>query len=181
MGQQSESFMNTNIGHNGLSISRRNFLRSGALTAAAVPAVSSLGLARASADTPARHANQHAFETSPDFLESAKGAAQWIESAQMEDSRGVYWLPEPDHPERATTVSAANTIYSGSARDDSLFHSTSKRHRRDAIPRHRFFGSRLPRRNLEGTSRQTRRGLTLRPWLESVLLRWPFRRRLCSE
>jgi lantibiotic modifying enzyme len=98
-------------GHNGLSITRRKFLRSGALTAAVVPAVSSFGLAAASADTPA----QHAFEPNPDFLESVKSTAQWIESAQKQDARGVYWLPEPDHPERPTTVSAANAIYSGSA------------------------------------------------------------------
>jgi len=102
-------------GHNGLSITRRKFLRSGALTAAVVPAVSSWGLAAASADTPARLADHHAFEPNPDFLESAKGAAQWIESAKKEDTRGVYWLPEPDHPEKTTTVSAANAIYSGSA------------------------------------------------------------------
>jgi lantibiotic modifying enzyme len=112
--------MNTHIGHNGLSISRRKFLRSGALTAAAVPAISSLGLAStrpagANADTPAQHVNQHAFEPNPDFLESAKSAAQWIQSAQKQDARGVYWLPEPDHPEKATTISAANAIYSGSA------------------------------------------------------------------
>ena len=107
--------MNTHVGHDGLSISRRNFLRSGALTVAAVPAISSLGLTSASADTPAQHTSQHAFEPNPDFLESAKGAAQWISSAQKQDARGVYWLPEPDHPEKATTVSAPNAIYSGSA------------------------------------------------------------------
>jgi lantibiotic modifying enzyme len=107
--------MNTHIGHNGLSISRRKFLRSGALIAAAVPAVSSLSLASTSADTPVQQVNQPAFELNPDFLESEKGAAQWIESAQKQDARGVYWLPEPDHPEKATTVSAANAIYSGSA------------------------------------------------------------------
>jgi hypothetical protein len=102
-------------GHNGLSITRRKFLRSGALTATVVPAFSSLGLAVASADTPAQHVDQHAFQPNPDFLESAKSTAQWIESAQKQDARGVYWLPEPDHPEKATTVSAANAIYSGSA------------------------------------------------------------------
>jgi hypothetical protein len=90
-------------------------LRSGALTAAVVPSVSSWGLSAASADTPAQHVGQHAFEPNPGFLESAKGTAQWIESAQKQDARGAYWLPEPDHPEKATTVSAANAIYSGSA------------------------------------------------------------------
>ena len=65
-------------GHNGLSITRRKFLRSGALTATVVPAFSSLGLAVASADTPAQHVDQHAFQPNPDFLESAKSTAQWI-------------------------------------------------------------------------------------------------------
>jgi len=72
-------------------------------------------MAVTSADTAAQHVGQQAFEPNPDFLESAKGAAQWIESAQKQDARGVYWFPEPDHPEKATTVSAANAIYSGSA------------------------------------------------------------------
>ena len=102
-------------GHNGLSITRRMFLRSGALTAAAVPTVSTLGLAARSSDTPSQRANQHAFEQNPNFLASAQGAALWIESAQKQDARGVYWLPEPDNPEKAVTVSAANAIYSGSA------------------------------------------------------------------
>jgi lantibiotic modifying enzyme len=111
----SEILMRSFNGHNGLSITRRMFLRSGALTAAAVPTVSSLGLAARSSDTPSQRANQHAFEQNPNFLASAQGAALWIESAQKQDARGVYWLPEPDNPEKAVTVSAANAIYSGSA------------------------------------------------------------------
>jgi len=107
--------MTTFNGHNGLSITRRKFLCSSVLTAAAVPAVSSLSLASTNADTPAPHVDQNLFEKNPNFLESAQGAAQWIESAQKQDARGVYWLPEPDHPEKAATVSAANAIYSGSA------------------------------------------------------------------
>jgi lantibiotic modifying enzyme len=107
--------MHIHDGHNGLSISRRSFLRTGTLTAAAVPAFSAWPLAASNVDTATERAAQHAFEQGPDFLESAKGAAQWIESAQRQGQRGVYWLPEPDHPEKATTVSAANAIYSGSA------------------------------------------------------------------
>jgi hypothetical protein len=86
-------------GHNGLSITRRKFLRSGALTAAVVPAASSWGLAAASANTPAQHVGQHAFEPNPSFLESAKGTAQWIESAQKQDARGAYWLQSNAHTE----------------------------------------------------------------------------------
>jgi lantibiotic modifying enzyme len=90
-------------------------LRTGALTAAAAPAFSSWSLANAAGDTRDEVSAQHAFEQNPDLLHSAKGAALWIESAQKQDERGVYWLPEPDHPEKATTISAANAIYSGSA------------------------------------------------------------------
>jgi lantibiotic modifying enzyme len=102
-------------GHIGLSITRRKFLRSGALTAAAVPALSSSVLATTSTDASRQHASQGAFETKPNFLESAQSAALWIESAQRQDARGVFWLPDPDRPEKTTTVSAANAIYSGSA------------------------------------------------------------------
>jgi len=97
------------------AISRRNFLRAGALAAAAVPASSSAGVAESSADVSTKHAADQVFGPNPDLLKSAKGAAQWIESAQKQAEHGVYWLPEPDHPEKATTVSAANAIYSGSA------------------------------------------------------------------
>jgi lantibiotic modifying enzyme len=97
------------------TISRRNFLRSGALAAAAVPAISATGVAEPTADASTKPASQHAFEPTPDFLKSAEGAAQWIETARKQDERGAYWLPEPDHPEKTTTVSAVNAVYSGSA------------------------------------------------------------------
>lgn len=98
-----------------LSITRRNFLRTGTLTAAAIPAISSWSLAGTVAGASDGHSTEHAFQQNSDFLQSAKGAAQWIESAQVQDERGVHWLPDPQHPEIVTTVSAANAIYSGSA------------------------------------------------------------------
>jgi lantibiotic modifying enzyme len=107
-------FHEAHKGHNGPSISRRSFLRTGTVAAAAVPAFSSWSLAAPTANSPANTADHPAFLSNPDFLQSAKGAAQWIEGAQRKSGEGVYWLPEPDHPEKEITVSAANTIYSGS-------------------------------------------------------------------
>src|ERR1700728_4264021 len=97
--------------HNAFRISRRSFLGSGVLTAAAVPAWTVGNPRSAVADSAA----DGSFGPNGDFLHSAVGAAQWIESAQREDERGTYWLPEPDHPEKRSTISAPSTIYSGSA------------------------------------------------------------------
>jgi lantibiotic modifying enzyme len=97
--------------HTALSVTRRSFLRSGALTAAIVPALSAWELSAAAADTP----TATSFAPNPDLLRSAKSTAAWIQSAQKQDDRGVWWLPEPDHPEKLTTVSADNAVYSGSA------------------------------------------------------------------
>src|SRR3984957_13077898 len=96
--------------HEGLNISRRRFLSSGVLIAT-VPALSVAGpLPAAAAAAPG-----NTFEPNGNLLQSAIGAAQWIQSAQREDTRGTYWLPEPDHAEKLSTISAPNTIYSGSA------------------------------------------------------------------
>jgi lantibiotic modifying enzyme len=97
--------------HEGLNVSRRRFLGSGALTAAAVPTFTVWNPLSASADAAAGTT----FAPDGDFLRAAGGAAQWVQSAQREDERGIYWLPEPDHPEKLITISAPNTIYSGSA------------------------------------------------------------------
>ena len=51
----------------------------------------------------------------PSYLEGAEAAARWIRSAARETEHGLVWLPEPDHPERLTTVTAPATLYSGSA------------------------------------------------------------------
>jgi lantibiotic modifying enzyme len=96
--------------HKGLSVTRRKFLHSGALAAAIIPALSAWELP-AAADTP----TARSFAPNADLLETAKSAAEWIQSAQKRDERGIWWLPDPDHPEKLTTVSATNAIYSGSA------------------------------------------------------------------
>ena len=96
--------------HTGLSVTRRKFLQSGALTAAIVPALSAWDLPASATTSTAR-----SFAPNVDLLRSAKSTAEWIESAQKQDERGVWWLPDPDHPDKATTVSATNAIYSGSA------------------------------------------------------------------
>jgi lantibiotic modifying enzyme len=102
--------MHIDDGHRGLSISRRSFLRSGTLTAALVPAISSWELPAAAA-IPA----ERSFAPNAGLLETAKSTAQWIQGAQKQDERGIWWLPDPDHPEKLTTVSAPNTVYSGTA------------------------------------------------------------------
>jgi lantibiotic modifying enzyme len=55
------------------------------------------------------------FLASISHLEGAREAARWIGSAAKETERGLLWLPEPDHPEKSTTVSGPMGIYSGSA------------------------------------------------------------------
>jgi lantibiotic modifying enzyme len=106
-----ENSMHPTESHIGLRVSRRSFLRSGTLTAATLPVLSSVKLSAAEGEvTTAR-----VFDPNPDFLKTAISAAQWIQSAQMENSGGISWIPDPDHPEKPTTVSAANAIYSGSA------------------------------------------------------------------
>src|SRR5262245_31743934 len=49
------------------------------------------------------------------FLEAAEEAARWIRSTAQRTEYGTVWTPDPDQPERATTVTAAPTIYSGNA------------------------------------------------------------------
>jgi len=52
---------------------------------------------------------------SPGYLEAAKSTAAWIRSAAVKTEVGTFWHPEPDHAERAKTISPANGIYSGNA------------------------------------------------------------------
>jgi lantibiotic modifying enzyme len=49
------------------------------------------------------------------YLDAAKQAARWISSARVPKRTGIGWLPDPDHPEKPTSVGPDNTIYSGSA------------------------------------------------------------------
>ncbi len=50
-----------------------------------------------------------------DYLAAAEATARWIRSTAQETTHGLGWLPEPDHPERATTLTAPPTLYSGNA------------------------------------------------------------------
>jgi hypothetical protein len=50
-----------------------------------------------------------------DYLAAATEAARWIRSAQVAREKGITWLPDPDHPDKAVTISPDNTIYSGGA------------------------------------------------------------------
>src|SRR6185503_6249680 len=47
------------------------------------------------------------------FLEAAQAAARWIRSTARPAEHGLIWLPDPDQPERLTTITAPGTIYSG--------------------------------------------------------------------
>jgi lantibiotic modifying enzyme len=88
-------------------VSRRAFLQTGALSAVVSSPFVSWG------ETPTPQAEIK--DTNADFLNGAVGAARWIRSAEKDSTRGRYWLPEPDHPEKTATVSPVNGIYSGSA------------------------------------------------------------------
>jgi rhamnogalacturonyl hydrolase YesR len=52
---------------------------------------------------------------SGDYLTAAKDAAVWIRSSSKKTDQGLFWLPEPDHPEKTSTITPAATIYSGNA------------------------------------------------------------------
>jgi hypothetical protein len=88
-------------------LSRRSFLRNGAVASLAIPS----GLCRGEAVEVA----SGSFQPSQNFLDAAVESAKWVRSAERKANTGSYWLPEPDHPEKLTTVSAANGFYSGSA------------------------------------------------------------------
>jgi lantibiotic modifying enzyme len=99
--------MSTNFYSHSAKVSRRRFLQTSALSAIAGSSLTSWG----EASVPqAGIASSNAA-----FLNGAIEAARWIRSAERESSQGNYWLPEPDHPEKAVTVSPINGIYSGSA------------------------------------------------------------------
>ena len=99
--------------HHAPGLSRRDFLRTSSFSAAALPVFAALP-ADAAPIASAASADL-SFAPSPDLLATARSTAQWIDSARREDARGVWWLPDPDHPEHETTVSAPNALYSGSA------------------------------------------------------------------
>ena len=49
------------------------------------------------------------------YLDAAKEAARWIRSTAERTENGLIWSPDPDQPEKRSTVSAPQTIYSGNA------------------------------------------------------------------
>jgi hypothetical protein len=97
-----EAAMHTDPPH-ASGVSRRDFLRTGALSAAALPAIAA-GSAHAAASTKSAPTS---FAASTDLLATARSTAQWIDSARRQDAQGVWWLPDPDHPEHETTVAAS--------------------------------------------------------------------------
>lgn len=84
--------------------SRRTFLQ----CAACAPAAAGLSFAAGGAA-----ANPSA--TTPSYLFAAKETARWIQSAERPTPHGSLWLPEPDHPEKATTYFAGPTLYTGTS------------------------------------------------------------------
>jgi rhamnogalacturonyl hydrolase YesR len=88
-------------------VSRRAFLQTGVTTAIAGSSLS--GWAKATDVQPT------SFYANPDFLSAAVETARWVRTAERKSYHGIYWLPEPDHPEKLTKVSPFNGIYSGSA------------------------------------------------------------------
>jgi lantibiotic modifying enzyme len=91
-----------------LKLSRRSFVQSGSLVAVMAPTLPAWS-------SPVKSEQPIAGQAQTDYLAAAKEAASWIRSAEKQTEQGTLWFPEPDHPEKATTVSPANTIYSGSA------------------------------------------------------------------
>jgi hypothetical protein len=88
-------------------ISRRTFLRGGAVVAIAIPSLPSWG--ETASSTPV------SFRPNADFLAAAVETARWVRSAERKTDQGSYWLPEPDRPDKLTTVSPIGGFYSGSA------------------------------------------------------------------
>lgn len=94
------------------AISRRGFLTAGAGATAAIGAAS----VRSASPDPITGTTRgdHPVEAGA-YLQAAEQAAKWIRAASVLKPQGLVWLPEPDHPEKLTTVGADNSIYSGSA------------------------------------------------------------------
>jgi lantibiotic modifying enzyme len=76
-------------------------------------------MAAASAALPLIETSTQASETNPatsgNYVVAAKEAAAWIQASSKKTDQGVYWLPEPDYPEKTSTVTPAPAIYSGNA------------------------------------------------------------------
>ena len=94
--------------------SRRGFIQASALAATAIPGLRARG-ATGNLANGAESRSAAASSGTTVYLDAAKETAQWIRAAGKNTGRGTYWLPDPDHPEKATTVSPVSAIYSGSA------------------------------------------------------------------
>jgi hypothetical protein len=100
-------------------ISRRGFIQAGTLAGATISGTTIPGLRAWAA--PGNLANGEQTRSAGArtgttvYLDAAKETAQWIRSAGKNTDRGTYWLPDPEHPEKTTTVSPVSAIYSGSA------------------------------------------------------------------
>jgi lantibiotic modifying enzyme len=92
-------------------LTRRGFIGSGVAAGVAAPAIltPAIGASAPPAATPATP------RANDEYLLAARQAALWIRNAQVQKPQGIAWHPDPDHPEKATTVGPDNTIYSGSA------------------------------------------------------------------
>lgn len=88
-------------------VTRRRFIGAGVVAGVAAPAIRA---------TPGVEPLSPSVRSGGDeYLVAAEQAARWIRSAQVPKPQGIAWLPDPDRPEKATTVGPDNTIYSGSA------------------------------------------------------------------
>jgi len=92
------------------AIRRRDFLGAGVAAAGAAATVSPAAVA-----APAAGSAASSFSQKADYLQAAQQAAVWIRSAEVKVEGGGFWLPDPDHPSQAATVSLPNGFYSGSA------------------------------------------------------------------
>lgn len=88
-----------------LPLTRRGFLSTAAATLSVLPQEPVLAAVPPPATPP----------DSAAYVNAATRAAQWIRSAAVRRQPGISWLPDPDHPDKATTVGPDNTLYSGSA------------------------------------------------------------------
>jgi rhamnogalacturonyl hydrolase YesR len=95
------------------SPSRRRFLEAGLAIGVAAESIIAPAVARPAVEEAS--ATQSGPAATDDYLAAAKEAARWIRSAQVDKAPGIAWLPEPDHPEKKSTVGPDNTLYSGSA------------------------------------------------------------------
>lgn len=100
--------MSVNLHGKSIKVSRRLFLQTSALSAAVVTPLIAWGETAIDEKRPIPRDKE-------EFLHGAVEAGRWIHAAQTDSHEGRYWLPDPDHAEKVTTVSPVQGIYSGSA------------------------------------------------------------------